>query len=187
MTGSERPPRTRWLSTWTTRRWLRVGAAASLAVLALLGITGAWVLARTESISRDLVDVRSPALTTAIRLESALLDQETGIRGYGITGTAEFIAPYQEGLTEQKTSIAQLTELLAGDRAGLADLKTVQDTLATWQERIARPIAAAPAGSPSPLAAERAAEGKKAFDEVRAALSAQQERLRAERVRARTT
>ncbi|WP_314219229.1 sensor histidine kinase [Streptomyces zaehneri] len=185
MTGSERPPRARWLSTWTTRRWLRVGAAASLAVLALLGVTGAWILARTESISRDLVDVRSPALTTAIRLESALLDQETGIRGYGITGKTDFITPYQEGLAEQKTSIAQLTELLADDRAGLDDLKAVQDALAEWQERIARPIAAAPAGSPSPLATERAAEGKKDFDDVRAALSAQQERLRAERVRAR--
>ncbi|WP_406010546.1 CHASE3 domain-containing protein [Streptomyces sp. NBC_00637] len=185
MASSERPAHTRWLSTWTTRRWLRVGAAASLAVLALLGVTGAWVLNRTETISRDLVDVRSPALTTAVRLESALLDQETGIRGYGITGSADFITPYQEGLAEQKSSIAQLGELLAGDRAGLDDLKAVQDAVATWQERIARPIAATPAGSPSPLAAERAAEGKKAFDDVRAALSAQQELLRAERLRAR--
>ncbi|OQR62077.1 histidine kinase [Streptomyces maremycinicus] len=185
MTGSERPPRARWLSPWTTRRWLRAGAAASLTVLALLGVTGAWVLARTESISRNLVDVRSPALTTAIRLESALLDQETGIRGYGITGSADFIAPYEEGIAQQKTDMAQLTELLADDRAGLADLKTVRDAVERWQERFARPIAAWPAGSPSPLAGERAAEGKKAFDDVRIALSGQQERLRAERVRAR--
>ncbi|MDQ0579230.1 sensor histidine kinase [Streptomyces rishiriensis] len=185
MTGSERPSPVRWLSTWTTRRWLRAGAATSLTVLALLGVTGAWVLTRTESISKDLVDVRSPALTTAIRLESALLDQETGIRGYGITGAADFITPYQEGLVEQRASVAQLTGLLAGDRAGLEDLKAVQDAAATWQERIARPIAASPAGSPSPLATARAAEGKRAFDEVRTALSEQQARLRADRARAR--
>ncbi|MET7608704.1 sensor histidine kinase [Streptomyces avermitilis] len=185
MTGDERQPHTRGLSTWTTRRWLRVGVAVSLAILALLGTTGAWVLARTESISRNLVDVRSPALTTAIRLESAILNQETGIRGYGLTGTPEFITPYQQGLTEQKTSTAQLTKLLDGDRAGLDDLKTVQDAVARWQERIARPIATAPPGSPSPLATERATEGKTAFDHVRAALNSQQERLRAHRTQAR--
>ncbi|WP_328321662.1 sensor histidine kinase [Streptomyces sp. NBC_00388] len=56
---------------------------------------------------------------------------------------------------------------------------------AVQQERIARPLAAAPAGSPSPLAAERAAEGKAAFDKVRAALHSQQDRLRADRARAR--
>ncbi len=41
MTGDERRPRTRRASSWTTRRLLRVGVAASLSVLALLGATGA--------------------------------------------------------------------------------------------------------------------------------------------------
>ena len=126
MTGDERLPRARELSTWTTRRWLRVGVAVSLTVLALLGATGAWILGRTASISDSLVDVKSPALTTSIRLESALLNQETGIRGYGLTGTPDFLKPYQQGLTEQKMYIATLSELLQGDRAGLRDLKAVQ-------------------------------------------------------------
>ncbi len=55
-----------------------------------------------------------------------------------------------------------------------------------WQSRIARPIAASPPGTPSPLATERAAEGKTAFDEVRGAMTAQQDGLRADRVRARS-
>ncbi|MEE1755277.1 sensor histidine kinase [Streptomyces sp. SP18CS02] len=185
MTGDERQPRPRGLSAWTTRRWLRVGVAVSLAVLALLGVAGTWVLSRTESISRDLVDTRSPALTTAIRLESAILNQETGIRGYGITGTPEFIAPYRQGIATQEESTARLGELLHDEPAGLDDLKAVRDATTRWQQRIARPIAAAPPGSPPPLAAERAAEGKAAFDDVRAALSRQQERLRADRTRAR--
>ncbi|MFD9598014.1 CHASE3 domain-containing protein [Kitasatospora sp. NPDC059973] len=166
------------LATWTTRRWLRVGVTASLVLLTLLGVAGAWVLSRTQSISTDLVDVRSPALASAFRLESALLNQETGIRGYGLTGTPEFMAPYQQGLAEQRTETAQLTELLHDDPSGLADLKAVQDAVTSWQERIARPIAAAPPGTPSPLAAGNAPEGKNAFDDVRAALSGQEDRLR---------
>ncbi|MEV6536232.1 CHASE3 domain-containing protein [Streptomyces sp. NPDC051639] len=185
MTGDERLPRARELSTWTTRRWLRVGVAVSLTVLALLGATGAWILGRTASISDSLVDVKSPALTTSIRLESALLNQETGIRGYGLTGTPDFLKPYHQGLTEQKTYIATLSELLQGDRAGLRDLKAVQSAVQEWQERIARPIAASPAGVPSPLATERAAKGKTTFDQVRRSMATQQDGLRADRVQAR--
>ncbi|MFC9286810.1 ATP-binding protein [Streptomyces sp. NPDC057052] len=183
MSGNARP-RARRFSTWTTRRWLRVGVAVSLTVLALLGVTGAWVLARTESISEDLVEVRSPALSTSFRLESALLNQETGIRGYGATGIPEFLVPYRQGLTDQATHTARLTELLHDDAADLEDLKAVQDAAEVWQARIARPIAAAPAGTPSSPAPERAADGKEAFDALRSALSDQQERLRTERARA---
>ncbi|MFF4425565.1 ATP-binding protein [Streptomyces sp. NPDC001549] len=185
MTGNAGPPQARGLSTWTTRRWLRVGVATALAVLALLGVTGAWMLGRTTSLSEDLVDVKSPALSTAIRLESALLNQETGIRGYGLTGTSDFLGPYQQGLTDQERDSARLSELLRADAQGLRDLNSVQDAAKAWQKRIARPVAAAPAGAPSPLAAERSTEGKTAFDEVRAALTAQQERLLTERARAR--
>ncbi|MEV6396172.1 ATP-binding protein [Streptomyces sp. NPDC051907] len=184
MSRNERLPRARAFSSWTTRRWLRVGVAVSLTVLALLGSTGAWVLERTTSLSDDLVNVQSPALSTSLRLESALLNQETGIRGYGLTGTPEFLAPYRSGLADQATSTASLADLLHGDAAGLKDLKIVQDAAEAWQERIARPIAASPAGTPSRLTAERAAEAKEAFDAVRGALSTQQERLREDRAQA---
>ncbi|WP_392895478.1 CHASE3 domain-containing protein [Streptomyces sp. LN699] len=185
MTGNERLSRTRRFSAWTTRRWLRAGVAAALVVLALLGATGAWVLGRTASISNDLVDVKSPALTTSYRLESALLNQETGIRGYGLTGTPEFLDPYRQGLTEEQTHTARLAALLQGDRAALADLNEVQDAIEGWQLTIARPVATSPAGAPSPLATAHASEGKAAFDTLRAAMIDQQDRLRADRTQAR--
>ncbi|MFD6888518.1 ATP-binding protein [Streptomyces sp. NPDC059957] len=185
MTGMLTPSGARRFSAWTTRRWLRVGVAASLTVLALLGVTGAWVLGRTASISEELVDVRAPALTTAFRLESALLNQETGIRGYGLTGTPEFLQPYQQGLTDQDAYAAELARLLDDDGRALADLKAVQDAVSTWQERIARPVAGSPAGAPSTLATARAAEAKTSFDALRQAMADQQERLRAERDRTR--
>ncbi|PWK64502.1 HAMP domain-containing protein [Streptomyces sp. CG 926] len=187
MTGMMRPSRARRPSAWTTRRWLRVGVAVSLAVLAVLGVTGAWVLGRTATISDELVDVRSPALATSFRLESAVLNQETGIRGYGLTGTPDFLGPYRRGLTDEKTYVAQLTRLLEGDgdTHALDDLRTVQEALSAWQERIAGPVAASPPGAASVPATERAAEAKAAFDDVRAAMVEQQERLRVERERTR--
>ncbi|MGW2211652.1 sensor histidine kinase [Streptomyces sp. NPDC001781] len=185
MTVVEKWPRTREPSRWSTRHWLRVGVTVAMSVLVLLGATGAWALQRTATISDNLVDVKSPALTTSIRLESALLNQETGIRGYGLTGTADFLAPYRRGLAQQKTYDKTLSDLLRGNAARLRDLRDVEDRIETWQAQIARPIAQSPAGSPSPLAADSAKRGKSVFDDVRAAMATQQERLRADRMSAR--
>ncbi|MFI1583682.1 CHASE3 domain-containing protein [Embleya sp. NPDC020630] len=185
MTGDHDQPPARGLYAWTTRRWLRVGVAVSLTILTLLGATGAWILARTGTLSNDLADVRSPAVSTALHLESAILNQETGIRGYGLTGSPDFIGPYEQGLRRQQEDIRQLTSLLRDDPTALNDLETVRDAVTRWQDGFARPIAASSPGAPSPLASERAAEGKAAFDTVRAALAHQQQRLLAERDHAR--
>ncbi|MFJ4600847.1 sensor histidine kinase [Streptomyces griseoluteus] len=185
MTVVEKPPHERELSRWTTRRWLRLGVTVAMSVLVLLGATGAWALERTASISDNLVDVKSPALMTSIRLESALLNQETGIRGYGLTGTPDFLDPYRQGLRQQKVYTKELSDLLRGNPARLRDLKIVQDRVETWQAQIARPVAASPTGKPSPLATENADRGRTAFDATRAAMATQQERLRADRASAR--
>ncbi|MET8844711.1 CHASE3 domain-containing protein [Streptomyces rubiginosohelvolus] len=184
MTGDAQQPPTRRLTSWTTRRWLRVGVASSLVVLTTLGLTGAWMMGRSQSISNNLTDVRSPSLSTAFRLETALVNQETGIRGYGLTGAEEFLAPYRQGLADQKTHTRSLRALLNGDPARLNVLEAVQEAVDRWQEEIAKPVAAVPAGSPSGPAAERVAGGKATFDRIRVALESQQERLRADRVRA---
>ncbi|MGW4809075.1 sensor histidine kinase [Kitasatospora sp. NPDC004272] len=185
MQDDPRAPRSRPLSAWTTRRWLRAGAGLSLAVLAVLGVLGFWVLDRSETISTQLVDVRSPALSTAFRLESVLLNQETGIRGYGLAGNPEFLQPYQQGLADEKTHVATLTGLLHGDADALADLAAVEDAADRWRQEIAEPIAAAPAGAPAAQAAASAETGKAAFDSLRAALTREQDHLRADRAAAR--
>ncbi|WP_405021600.1 CHASE3 domain-containing protein [Kitasatospora sp. NBC_00070] len=185
MQDDRRPPRERSLSAWTTRRWLRAGVALSLTVLTALGVAGFWVLDRTQTISTDLVDVRSPAMSTSFRLESALLNQETGIRGYGLTGNVEFLTPYQQGVTDQQTHAARLAELLRGNDAAQEDLASVEAAIARWQAEIARPIAASPPGAPSAEAAATAGLGKVAFDAVRAELLREQDHLRADRTQAR--
>src|SRR4051812_32205591 len=107
---------------WTTQRWLRVSATLALVVLAALGGLGLWALNRTSALTDELVDVRSPALSTSVRLEAALVNQETGVRGYGLTGERTFLAPYKEGLADQRSAVTQLRQLVADDRQGRADL-----------------------------------------------------------------
>lgn len=144
---------------------------------------GGWILARSTAINTRLIDHSTPALIAAVRLESALVDQETGIRGYSVTGQDSFLAPYREGLRQQEKAMSDLRTATAGDRATERYLAEVVRSAGQWQDRIARPVVAA--ADPKAAAAERAVEGKALFDTVRSAAAAQQERLAADRAGAR--
>ncbi|WP_434100920.1 sensor histidine kinase [Streptomyces parvulus] len=174
------------LAHWTTRRWLRAGAGAALVLLAVLGSVGLWAQNRASAITSDLVGTRSPSLSNAIRLEAALVNQETGIRGYGMTGEPAFLEPYRLGVSAEKTAVNRLHELLVGDAAGRADLDAVLARARTWQQSIAVPVSRAPAGAPVALATERAGQGKAAFDQLRQAMTRQQSHLTTTRVEAVT-
>ncbi|MER5647543.1 ATP-binding protein [Streptosporangium sp. NPDC002524] len=164
----------------TTRQWLRIGMASSLLVLALLAVTGALVLNRMTTLSDHLVDHSSPALTAAIRLETALVNQETGIRGYGVVSNRVFLEPYRLGLVQQRQAERQL-RALAGDRTSEDDLLLVRERARAWQRGFAAEVAATPAGQPVVTTEEGARAGKAAFDELRRALTAQQRHLQISR------
>ncbi|GGL62194.1 histidine kinase [Streptomyces fumigatiscleroticus] len=180
---SNRSPADPWSATsgWTTRHWLRTGMTVTLVVLAVLGSLSVWAMLRSSRITDELVDVRSPALVNAVRLESALVNQETGIRGYGLTGKEEFLTPYTEGVREEKTALRRLQSLLADDARDRADLATVRKLTRAWQDLVARPVSASSGEQAVSLAKARAQEGKQAFDSLRGALSRQQARLTRER------
>ena len=158
--------------------------AVSLTVLLVLGLLGAWALNRASSVTDTLVNHSSPALTTAVRLESAVLDQETGIRGYALSGRTAFLQPYTQGLADQQTAVSRLRGLFAKDAPATADLDAVLARIKTWQDDIASPVAAAPPGAPVVLAARRSDQDKTEFDAIRAAAAVQQTHLQAARATA---
>ncbi|MFJ5530724.1 ATP-binding protein [Streptomyces sp. NPDC093261] len=169
---------------WTTRRWLRAGVAGTLVVLAVLGSLGGWAVWRTSQITTSLVDRRSPALIESMRVEEALVNQETGIRGYGLSGRQDFLEPYAQGAADEKAALKRLRPLLRDDGRALADLADVEKLADAWQERIAQPISAAPPEAAVQITTARAAEGKAAFDALRRAMGRQQAHLQDERVAA---
>jgi signal transduction histidine kinase len=163
---------------------LLVGVVATLVVLGVLAGTGAWVLVHTSAVNGHLVDRSSPALTAAARLETSLTDQESGIRGYGLTGDPRFLESYTAGLAGQRAQVGRLIVLLRGDHDALEDFALVLERTEQWQARVARPVAAAPPGGVPASTRERIAD-KGVFDAVRAATGQQQDRLQRQRDRAR--
>ncbi|MEU4034973.1 sensor histidine kinase [Streptomyces collinus] len=169
---------------WTTRRWLRAGVTGALVVLAALGSLGGWAMWRTTQITASLVDRRSPALIESIRIEAAMVNQETGIRGYGVSGRPDFLQPYAQGVAGERTATRRLRPLLRGDDRALADLAAVERYAGAWREHMAGPVSAAAPDEAARIAERRADEGKADFDSLRRAMARQQAHLRDERAAA---
>ena len=162
---------------WTTRRWLTTGTAAALAVFVLLGALVMWFFMYSASVTNQLMDRANPALVDAVQLEAALVDEETGTRGYAISGQAEFLQPYTEGQAQASTDLARLRLLTAGDPVVGADLDLVRARAETWQHDIAGPIVSAPPGHPVPADVAQVDKGKREFDSLRSALTTEQQHL----------
>ncbi|WP_406326072.1 ATP-binding protein [Streptomyces niveus] len=145
------------------------------------GSVAAATLARTTETGDHLIDEVSPARTQAFRLQAALLDQETGVRGYQLTKDEDLLEPYRRGLIDESAARARLGDLVEELDRPVADLRAVDRAAREWRTGFADPALAGASGDD----AASVAGAKQAFDRVRAALNAQQEHLGQEQRAAR--
>ncbi|OOK63945.1 CHASE3 domain protein, partial [Mycobacterium kansasii] len=76
----------------THRAGMASAGADGQGVMVLAGaVAGAILLNRTDELSRQLRDDIAPSRVAACQLQSALRDQETGIRGYLISADTQFL------------------------------------------------------------------------------------------------
>jgi signal transduction histidine kinase len=171
--------------TWPLRRVFTVGSAVA-AVVALLAVSfGALAVTRLADARASLLDETGPAVEAGQRLSIALLNQETGVRGYGLIADQAFLTPYREGRAEQDVVVATLSafaQRTGADQVGVA-VDAVTTAATGWQRRFAEPtVAIAAPGLPPPVDPEL---GRVLFDDVRADLARLDGALRAEQDAAR--
>lgn len=156
---------------WTLRRWFAVGASI-LGVLSLVAVAlGTWAVVRIADARDQLFDKVSPAVTSAQNVGAALVDQETGVRGFALAPESVFLEPYTAGLQDEVDAAARMRGIdgLPGAQAYLATLAETERYAAQWRAEFAEPtIAAARTGQPVP----DPAQGRELFDRVRAASTA---------------
>ncbi|HEY0535243.1 MAG TPA: CHASE3 domain-containing protein [Actinoplanes sp.] len=162
----------------TTQRWFGTVLTAMVVVVLAGTVIGAETLSRTAAVSNRLSDRIAPAQIQAGALSAALVDQETGVRGYLLSGEQQFLDPYAEGQAAERTAAGQLRRLLAGETGALSDLAAVQQEAATWRATVAEPLI-------EHRRAEVAGQSKAAFDRVRLKLATLDARLNGLRDRAR--
>ncbi|MFC9439663.1 ATP-binding protein [Nocardia sp. NPDC057030] len=158
----------------TVQGWFML-VLALMVILVIIGtVIGAHQLTKTNRVADRMVEELQPATAETYRLQGALINQETGIRGYAIGADAQFLAPYAEGVQDEAQSAAKIRQLLAGRPQLLADLDAVERAAADWRSGYAEPLVTSVAArGPRAIGEADAARGKAAFDQLRALFTTQ--------------
>ena len=171
------PPSSRssHISWW---RSVRVWITVTVSVLILAIVTSSAITlyehGRLDDARNNLVHRLRPAQRSADLLETAYVDQETGQRGYLLTGDPLFLQPYIHGVTQTDRMLHDLETRLAGREHVLALLGRVRAAAGSWRMSAGDPEIAARRKGPIPAAQidQFADLGKVLFDELRARLAA---------------
>ncbi len=171
----ERPPRIREL---TVQGWFRLvfavlGLLVVVAALAVVALT-----ARTRNISNELSGSILPAQAQAYRLQGALVDQETGVRGYGITADPRFLQPYTAGRATERAAAAELRTEIGRTQPLAGDLGRLERAADGWRAAYALPlISRARSGPLNGKDLTLLNHSKSAFDRLRALFAVQNTHL----------
>lgn len=168
------------------RQVLLRALALQVALVAAAGLLGAGALLAVrhgvDHVSRTL----APASTAEARAREAMIDMETGLRGYLLTGDRAYLAPYTSGRAGYAQAQAQLAALPLDQRLS-ALVAASRRAAQRWQQDFAQPALAGPVGSGAGAGTDAAAQAraKAQFDAFRAASDAVQRAVDGERARAR--
>jgi signal transduction histidine kinase len=127
------------LANWSLRRRLTVLLLVLFVAFALSAVVAiATVRARNDAEAERTTRL-DPARRAADAYLAAAIDQETGVRGFVITGDVPFLAPYVSGQVAADRAVARLRDIAErGDTAVALD--RAQELLAEWREVAAEPM-----------------------------------------------
>jgi signal transduction histidine kinase len=160
-----------------------IGAAmlvVGLVLVAAIAI-GAVTLSKLSAGRDQVANKIDPAALHGSLLYAAMLNQETGLRGYLLSGQRPFLEPYAMGVAEQEQQVAALRPLTAGMPGVQRDLSSALTRIAAWRAGYAEPAIGTVAATGKPLPGANVAVGKTRFDGVRAPLAAFQRALAGKR------
>jgi signal transduction histidine kinase len=169
-----------WLRRLTVEGWFRLAFGVfAILLLAASGIIYAQLThARAES--NELEFTVLPAQAQAYRLQGALLDQETGIRGYGITGDVGFLSPYTSGLATEASAAGQLRALAGRTEPLAGDLTRIEQAARDWRHSFAIPLIALARNGPlGGHDRQLLVQSKQSFDHLRTLFAIQNASLTA--------
>jgi CHASE3 domain sensor protein len=101
-----------------------------LALLVLVIGGSVWLIAGEQ---RETILGTQSQLRSSNDLLTAMLDQETGLRGYALTGVRDFLEPYELGLNEFESAHRRAEKAAEGDRTATEQIRALTATAREWQ------------------------------------------------------
>ncbi len=158
---------------WPLSRIVGVGVTALLIFSVVAVVAGGIALLTLHRDRARVVDTFDPAILQAQQLDIAMLNQETGVRGYALSAQPAFLAPYTDGYTAEKAAVASLqSEVGQLPTATRADLTSAATQAHYWRVHYAQPAIAAVRRSGKPVISSDVIAGKADFDALRVKIAA---------------
>ena len=133
-------------------------------VVAILSIDSLRSTNARESQAKDVV-------AATLALQTLVVEQESGVRGFVLTGKEQFLTPYRTATRDWPDAVDRLRALVRGDAREEAELQTVVGLEHSYTRDYAEPIIGltrvSPTAARSPVAAT---EARRRVDAMRAEL-----------------
>ena len=158
----------------SARRWpLSRIIGVALLILLLFSVAamvaGGLALLSLHDNRERVVGTLDPARLQVQRLDTALVDQETGVRGYALSGQKDFLAPYTTGMADERNAIRALQAVSKQlPPSAAADLASVAAQAHFWRTHYAQPTIDLVSRAGKPVASPDILAGKADFDALRA-------------------
>ena len=174
----------------SARRWpLSRIIGVALLILLLFSVAamvaGGLALLSLHDNRERVVGTLDPARLQVQRLDTALVDQETGVRGYALSGQKDFLAPYTTGMADERNAIRALQAVSKQlPPSAAADLTSVAAQAHFWRTHYAQPTIDLVSRAGKPVASPDILAGKADFDALRAKVAVLQANISGARTRA---
>ncbi|MEG3634261.1 sensor histidine kinase [Micromonospora palythoicola] len=134
--------------TTTGASWSLRGRLAVLVVvvgLLLIGVAAAEAVVATRNRAHidAVLNQTGPLRVQSQELLAVLVDQETAIRGYALTGDRDDLAPFDTGRQREQELATSMDQLLAGYPELRDEFGTVRQRAEQWRQAVALPVIAA--------------------------------------------
>jgi signal transduction histidine kinase len=169
---------------WPVARMIAVGIAVMALFSVAAIVAGSIALTDLDSARSRVVNQLDPAAYETSQLYGSLLNQETGVRGYALSGQASFLQPYALGQRDEQHALRRLHQVLAGMPVAQADVRRVLTRVQDWRTGYAAPTIARVQSTGKPDVSLDIQRGKADFDGLRATLTTLQAYISARRMQA---
>jgi signal transduction histidine kinase len=157
---------------WPLSRIVGVAVVALLLFSVAAVVAGAMALVSLHNARNRVVTTIDPAALQAQSLDNALVNQETGVRGYALSAQQSFLAPYTDGVAQETSAVNSLNAVIGQLPSGTkADLASVLTQARHWRTRYAQPTISQVARTGKPVLSLDIVTGKTDFDVLRAKIA----------------
>ncbi|HEU5102267.1 MAG TPA: PAS domain S-box protein, partial [Roseiflexaceae bacterium] len=152
------------------RRTLTTAVVAPLILMALLAGALLWQINSYRTATRAVIQ-SDRTIALANQLQKLLVDMETGLRGYLLTGADQFLEPYSQALPQINTLTETLNTRVASQPEQTERLTRVRQSFDQWQRYAAEALQLRRNGGDY-TALVASGKGKQIMDNLRADMGA---------------